>query len=89
MSENIVILMLGISTFLGALGLVALLWGVKTGQFDDQSKFIDAARYDNEEELRDAVMMEEKKKERDKKKKKEEKMKSRRNEDKKNYMPAD
>ena len=89
MSENIVILMLGISTFLGALGLIALLWGVKTGQFDDQSKFIDAARYDNEEELRDAVMMEEKKKERDKKKKKEEKMKSRRNEDKKNYMPAD
>ena len=81
MSENIVILMLGISTFLGALGLIALLWGVKTGQFDDQSKFIDAARYDNEEELRDAVMMEEKKKERDKKKKKEKK--------KENYMPAD
>jgi len=87
MSENIVILMLGISTFLGALGLVALLWGVKTGQFDDQSKFIDAARYDNEEELRDAVMMEEKKRERNKKK--EEKIKSHRNEEKKNYMPAD
>ena len=35
MSENIVILMIGVSTFLGALGLIALLWGVKTGQFDD------------------------------------------------------
>ena len=73
--------MLSISTFLGALGLIALLWGVKTGQFDDQSKFIDAARYDNEEDLRDAVMMEEKKRERKKKRKQEEK--------KKKYMPAD
>jgi len=75
MSENIIILMIGISTFLGALGLVALLWGVKTGQFDDQSKFLDAARYDNEEELKDAVMMEEKKKALKAKKKK--------------YMPLD
>ena len=75
MSENIVILMLSVSTFLGALGLIALLWGVKTGQFDDQSKFIDAARYDGEEELRDAVMMEEKKKAIKEKKK--------------NYMPPD
>ncbi len=81
MSENIVILMIGVSTFLGALGLIALLWGVKTGQFDDQSKFIDAARYDGEEELRDAAMMESKKKAREKKKKEEEKEK--------NYMPPD
>ncbi|NOR55005.1 MAG: cbb3-type cytochrome oxidase assembly protein CcoS, partial [Sulfurovum sp.] len=32
MSESIVILMIGISTFLGAIGLMALLWAVKTGQ---------------------------------------------------------
>ncbi len=81
MSGNIVILMIGVSTFLGALGLIALLWGVKTGQFDDQSKFIDAARYDGEEELRDAVMMEKKKKEHKEKKKKEEENKK--------YMPPD
>ncbi len=80
MSENIVILMISVSTFLGALGLIALLWGVKTGQFDDQSKFIDAARYDGEEELRDAIMMENKKKARQKKKEKEKQ---------KNYMPPD
>jgi len=80
MSENIVILMIGVSTFLGALGLIALLWGVKTGQFDEQSKFIDAARFDGEEELRDAVMMENKKKAREKKKKEEKE---------KNYMPPD
>ena len=85
MSENIVILMISVSTFLGALGLIALLWGVKTGQFDDQSKFIDAARFDGEEELRDAAMMQEKKEEQKKKyaeKKKEAKRK-------KHYMPAD
>jgi len=83
MSENIMILMLSVSTFLGALGLIALLWGVKTGQFDDQSKFIDAARYDNEEDLRDAVMMEEKKKAHKQKKEMQEEAK------KKKYMPAD
>ena len=84
MSENIVILMIGVSTFLGALGLIALLWGVKTGQFDDQSRFIDAARYDGEEELRDAVMMQKKQEEQKQKarlKKEEEKQKE--------YMPPD
>ncbi len=86
MSENIIILMIGVSTFLGALGLIALLWGVKTGQFDDQSKFIDAARFDGEEELRDAVMMQKKQELQKKKaqKKKEDEAKK-----KKNYMPAD
>ena len=77
MSDSVIELMLGVSTFLGALGLIALLWGLKTGQFDDQSKFLDGARFDNEEELRDAILMEQKKKEALKKKKE------------KNYMPAD
>ncbi|MCB4747826.1 MAG: cbb3-type cytochrome oxidase assembly protein CcoS [Sulfurovum sp.] len=80
MSDSIVIVMLGISTLLGASGLFALLWGVKTGQFDDKSKFIDAARFDNEEELKDAIMMEKKKKAI--RKRKEERKK-------KYYMPVD
>ncbi|RUM74657.1 MAG: cbb3-type cytochrome oxidase assembly protein CcoS [Sulfurovum sp.] len=78
MSENIIILMIGVSTFLGALGLIALLWGVKSGQFDDHSKFIDATRFDNEEDLRDAAMMDQKRKARKKEKK-----------EKKEYMPPD
>ena len=78
MSDNIIILMIGVSTFLGALGLLALLWGVKSGQFDDQSKFIDTTRFDNEEDLRDAAMMEEKRQKRAKKKKED-----------KSYMPPD
>jgi cbb3-type cytochrome oxidase maturation protein len=83
MSEDIVILMIGVSTFLGFLGLLGLIWAVKTGQFDDQSKFIDAVRHDNEEDLQDAAMMQERKKQF--KKKKENITKKRQ----KNYMPPD
>jgi len=78
MSGSIITMMIGISTFLGALGLAALIWGIRTGQFDDQSKFIDGARFDNEEELRDAIQMEEKKKQAKVKADKE-----------KNYRPVD
>ena len=63
MSSQIVGMMIAVSTFLGALGLIGLLWGIKTGQFDDTSKFLDGARFDGEEELKDAIMMEQKKKE--------------------------
>jgi len=62
MSSGIIAIMIGVSTLLGALGLIALIWGVKTGQFDDQEKFLDGARFDGAEELRDAVMMEQKRK---------------------------
>jgi len=82
MSDSIMALMLGVSTFLGLLGLLALLWGLRTGQFDDQAKFLDGARFDGEEELRDAVMMERKKKEALEKKKEAK-------EREKNYRPAD
>ena len=78
MSSSIVALMLGVSTFLGALGLIALLWGLRSGQFDDKSKFLDGARFDGEEELKDAIMMEKKQKEALKRREKE-----------KNYRPVD
>ena len=73
MSSGILAMMLGISTMLGAFGLFALLWGHKTGQFEDKHKFLDGALYDGEEELKDAVMMERKKKELEKKRKREDK----------------
>jgi cbb3-type cytochrome oxidase maturation protein len=80
MSDNIIILMLGISTALGAFGLFALIWGIKTGQFDDQEKFLGSAKFDTEDDYKDAVMMEQKKKEAIAKKKKERE---------KNYKPVD
>ena len=83
MSEDIVILMIGVSTFLGAIGLMALIWAVKTGQFDDHRKFTDAVRHDNEEDLQDAAMMAEKKRAY------KEKMKLEILEKENNYRPAD
>ncbi len=62
MDAWVIAMMIFISTLLGAFGLFALVWGLKTGQFDDTSKFLDGARFDGEEELKDAVMMEEKRK---------------------------
>ena len=76
MSESIVILMISVSTFLGAIGLLSLIWAVRTGQFDDEKKFTSALQYDSEEELNDAVKREEKRKEAKKKKEK-------------NYRPMD
>jgi len=73
MSSGIVAIMIGVSTFLGALGLWALLWGLRTGQFDDQKKFLDGAKFDGEDELNDAIMIEKRKKETEVKKKKEQK----------------
>ncbi len=63
MSAWVVAMMLGISTLLGGIGLFFLLWGLRTGQFEDEDKFLNGARYDGVEELQDAVMMEKKKKE--------------------------
>ena len=62
MSTWIVAMMLGASLLLGGFGLWALLWGIKTGQFDDKNKFLDGALLDSDEALQDAIMMEEKKK---------------------------
>ena len=62
MSSGIIAMMIGVSTFLGALGLAALLWAVKTGQFDDKEKFLGAAKFDDEEALRDAAVMDDRKK---------------------------
>ncbi len=79
MSDNVITLMIGISTALGAFGLFALIWGIKTGQFDDQAKFLDGAKFDSEEDYKDAVMMQKRKEEAIKRKK----------EKKKNYRPVD
>lgn len=64
--------MVGVSLLLGGLALSALLWGLRTGQFDDEEKFLNAARYDSEEELKDAQMLEKKQKEALKKKREKE-----------------
>lgn len=54
-------MMLGVSIFLGAVALFAFLWAIKNGQFDDEEKFLNAAKFDGEDELNDALKQEQKK----------------------------
>ncbi len=62
MDSYIIAMMLGASLVLGGVALIAFLWGIKSGQFDDKEKFLNAALYDDESELNDAVKQEHKKK---------------------------
>lgn len=61
MDDNVLSMMLIVSIGLGFLGLLAFLWGLKTGQFDDEEKFLDGALYDGEEELKIAQDLEKRK----------------------------
>lgn len=62
MDDNTLILMLWGSLALGALGLLGFLWGLKSGQFDDEKRFRHGLLFDGEDELNDAAQREEKKK---------------------------
>jgi cbb3-type cytochrome oxidase maturation protein len=57
----VIAMMLGVSLFLGAVALVAFLWAIRNGQFDDEEKFLNAAKFDGEDELNDALKQEQKK----------------------------
>ncbi|NOR57763.1 MAG: cbb3-type cytochrome oxidase assembly protein CcoS [Sulfurimonas sp.] len=61
MDNWVIAMMLGASIFLGAIALFAFLWAIKNGQFDDEKKFLNAAKFDGEEELNDALKQEQKK----------------------------
>lgn len=63
MDSWVIAMMLGASLFLGAIALVAFLWAIKNGQFDDEEKFLNAAKFDGEDELNDAINIERKKEE--------------------------
>jgi len=61
MDSGIIIMMMSASILLGSIALFGLLWAVKNGQFDDEEKFLNATKYDGEDELNDAVDLERKK----------------------------
>ncbi len=63
MDSWVIAMMLGASVFLGAIALFGFLWAVKNGQFDDEEKFLNAAKFDNQEDLNDAVNIEKRKEE--------------------------
>ncbi len=60
MNNWVIAMMLGVSIFLGAVALFAFLWAIKNGQFDDEEKFLNAAKFDGEDELNDALKQEQK-----------------------------
>lgn len=61
MSSSVIVMMMIVSIFLGSIGLFAFLWAVKNGQFDDEEKFLNGAKFDGVDELNDAVKLEKKK----------------------------
>lgn len=61
MDSWVIIMMLGVSVFLGSLALLGIMWAIKTGQFDDKEKFLNQVQYDGEDELNDAAEQEKKK----------------------------
>jgi len=61
MDSWVIAMMLGVSIFLGALALGAFMWAIKNGQFDDEEKFLNGAKFDGVDELNDAKNQELKK----------------------------
>lgn len=61
MDSWVVAMMLGASLFLGGIALIAFLWAIKTGQFDDANRMMNHVQFDDEKELNDAVDQQKKK----------------------------
>lgn len=55
MNVTMVVVMLATSLVIGIIGLIAFLWGLKNGQFDDEKKMMQGVLFDDEEDLRRAV----------------------------------
>jgi cbb3-type cytochrome oxidase maturation protein len=68
MDSWVIGMMMSVSIFLGSIALAGMMWAIKKGQFDDKEKFLNAALYDDENELNDAVKKEQKRKDAVKKK---------------------
>ncbi len=51
MNVGIIALMLGVSLVLGFFGLLAFVWGLKNGQFDDENKMMEGVLFDSPEDL--------------------------------------
>ena len=60
MDSWLVAMMLGASIFLGSIALLSFLWALKSGQFDDEEKFLNGAKFDGVDELNDAINQEKK-----------------------------
>ncbi|WRA30199.1 cbb3-type cytochrome oxidase assembly protein CcoS [Helicobacter pylori] len=58
MNTEILTIMLVVSVLMGLIGLIAFLWGVKSGQFDDEKRMLESVLYDNTSDLNEAILQE-------------------------------
>ncbi|GAA6956888.1 cbb3-type cytochrome oxidase assembly protein CcoS [Helicobacter pylori] len=58
MNTEILTIMLVVSVLMGLVGLIAFLWGVKSGQFDDEKRMLESVLYDSTSDLNEAVLQE-------------------------------
>ncbi len=58
MNTEILTIMLVVSVLMGLIGLIAFLWGVKSGQFDDEKRMLESVLYDSTSDLNEAVLQE-------------------------------
>ncbi|GAA7107278.1 cbb3-type cytochrome oxidase assembly protein CcoS [Helicobacter pylori] len=58
MNTEILTIMLVVSVLMGLIGLIAFLWGVKSGQFDDEKRMLGSVLYDSTSDLNEAVLQE-------------------------------
>ncbi len=54
MNNGMIAIMLGVSLLIGLLGLIAFIWGLRSGQFDDEKKFTQGLLMDGTDELNEA-----------------------------------
>lgn len=55
MSSGIVAIMLATSLLMGLVGLIGFIWGLKTGQFDDEKKMCQGILFDSPSDLQEAL----------------------------------
>ncbi len=58
MNTEILTVMLVVSVLMGLIGLIAFLWGVKSGQFDDEKRMLESVLYDSTSDLNEAILQE-------------------------------
>ncbi|GAA7212045.1 cbb3-type cytochrome oxidase assembly protein CcoS [Helicobacter pylori] len=56
MNTEILTIMLVVSVLMGLVGLIAFLWGVKSGQFDDEKRMLESVLYDSASDLNEAIL---------------------------------
>ncbi|MCQ2833787.1 cbb3-type cytochrome oxidase assembly protein CcoS [Helicobacter pylori] len=61
MNTEILTIMLVVSVLMGLIGLIAFLWGVKSGQFDDEKRMLESVLYDSTSDLNEAILQEKRK----------------------------